>query len=168
MKIDRAITVNRPRAEIYQYWRALENLPHIMRHLESVTVSASDPRRSHWVAKAPLDNRVEWDAEIVSERENELITWSSLPDAQIDNRGSVTFRDAPGSRGTEILVNLVYDAPAGKAGALIARLLGEEPEIQIRDDLRRFKQIMEVGWVTTVDGQTSGRKEDEEKQEGQS
>ena len=169
MKIDRAITINRTRAEIYQYWRSLENLPLFMHHLESVTVNASDPRRSHWVAKAPLDNHVEWDAEIVSDRENELITWSSLPDAQIDNRGSVTFRDAPDDRGTEVLVNLVYDAPGGKAGALIARLLGEEPEVQIRDDLRRFKQIMEVGWITTVDGQTSGRKDDEEeKKEGQS
>lgn len=162
MKIDRAITINRPRAEIYQYWRSLEHLPLFMHHLESVTVDAGNPKRSHWVAKAPLDNRVEWDAEIVSDRENELITWSSLPNAQIDNRGSVTFRDAPGDRGTEVLVNLVYDAPGGKAGALIARLLGEEPEVQIRDDLRRFKQIMEVGWITTVDGQTSGRKEDEE------
>jgi uncharacterized membrane protein len=165
MKIDRAITIYRPRAEVYQFWRTFENLPRFMRHLESVRNLDGSGQRTHWVAKAPLDTTVEWDAEIVTERDNELISWQALPDSQIDNRGSVAFRDAPGSRGTEVTVNLVYDAPGGKAGALIARLLGEEPEVQIRDDLRRLKQILEVGWVTTVDGQTSGRKDEEETQE---
>jgi len=163
MKIDRAVTINRPRAEVYQFWRTFENLPRFIRHLKSVTTSGS---RSHWIASAPLDTSVEWDAEIVSDRENELITWRSLAEADIENYGSVAFRDAPGNRGTEISVNLEYSAPGGKAGQMIARLLGEEPEVQIRDDLRRLKQILEVGWVTTIDGQTSGRKEDAEEQKG--
>ncbi len=169
MKVDRAITIDRPRAEVYQFWRSLENLPRFMRHLESVRAVDPGGQRSHWVARAPLDTRVEWDAEILTDRQDELISWHSLPDSQIDNRGSVAFRDAPGGRGTEVVVNLAYDAPAGAAGALIARLLGEEPEVQIRDDLRRLKQILEVGWVTTVDGQTSGRRDEKEDQkEGQS
>jgi uncharacterized membrane protein len=140
LKVERTITVNRPREEVYRFWRQLENLPRFMDHLESVTVLDED--RSHWVAKAPAGTRVEWDASIQDEIENELIAWRSLPGSDIDNAGSVHF--VPAGDGTEVRVVLSYDPPAGRVGAAVAKLLGEEPEQQVEEDLRRFKQVMEA------------------------
>jgi uncharacterized membrane protein len=121
----------------------VENLPRIMRHLDSVKGTGGN--RSHWVAKAPLGLSVEWDAEVHNQRPNELIAWRSLEGSQVDTAGSVHFRRTPGGRGTEIQVVLKYDPPGGKVGAGLARLLGESPEQQIEEDLRRFKQLMETG-----------------------
>jgi uncharacterized membrane protein len=140
IKVERTITVNRPREEVYLFWRQLENLPRFVDHLESVTVLDED--RSHWVAKAPAGTRVEWDASIQDEIENELIAWRSLPGSDIDNAGSVHF--IPTGDGTEVRVVLSYDPPAGKVGTAVAKLLGEEPEQQVEEDLRRFKQVMEA------------------------
>jgi len=140
IKVERTITVNRPREEVYLFWRQLENLPRFMDHLESVTVLDED--RSRWVAKAPAGTRVEWDASIQDEIENELLAWRSLPGSDIDNAGSVHF--IPAGDGTEVRVVLSYDPPAGSVGAAVAKLLGEEPEQQVEEDLRRFKQVMEA------------------------
>lgn len=149
------VTINRSPAELYAFWRNFENLPRIMKHLESVTVT--DNNRSHWKAKAPAGATVEWDAEIVNEIPNEVIGWRSLPDAQIPNAGSVRFKPLDHGRGTELKVELEYMPPAGKLGAAVAKLLGEEPQVQIEDDLRRFKQLMEAGEVAATYGQPSGR-----------
>jgi len=141
VKVERSVTVNRPVQEVYHFWRNFENLPRFMDHLESVTVI--DENRSHWVAKAPAGTRVEWDATIHNEIENQLIAWRSLPAADVNNAGSVHFTDT-GSGQTEVRVVLSYEPPAGKLGAAVAKLLGEEPSKQVGDDLRRFKQVMEA------------------------
>jgi uncharacterized membrane protein len=145
--IERAVTIDREPSELFRYWRDFRNLPRIMNHLESVTIY--DDRHSHWVAKAPLDQRVEWDAEIVRELPERLIAWRSTANAQVPNGGSVHFTPAPGGRGTELRVVLVYWPPAGKLGRVIAMMLGEEPTLQMEDDLRRFKMQMEAGEVAT-------------------
>ena len=142
IQVERAVTVNRPKAELYQMWRDFENLPRFMEHLESVQVDRSDGDRSHWVAKGPLDRRVEWDAEIIEERENELLVWKSLPGSTVESMGRVEFLDAPGGRGTIVHVSMEYNPPAGSLGAAFAKLFGKEPGHQINADLRRFKQIM--------------------------
>jgi len=144
----------KPRAEVYQFWRKLERLPSFMIHLVSVTQTGNN--RSHWVANAPGDTQVEWDAEIVAEKENELLSWRSLAGSEIQNEGSVRFQDAPADRGTEVRVELSYDAPGGAAGAAIAKWFGEEPTQQLTDDLRRFKQVMETGEVVLSDGSLLG------------
>lgn len=150
IQVERAVTVNKPPQEVYQFWRNFENLPRFMDHLEEVQVM--DARRSHWVVKGPLESRIEWDAEIIDERENEFIAWHSLPGSQVANSGTVHFRPAPDGWGTEVHVLMEYNPPGGTAGALFARLLGEEPNTQVRDDLRRFKQVMETGEVPTTEG----------------
>jgi uncharacterized membrane protein len=150
----RAITMRQTPEEIYRFWRNFENLPRFMYHLEEVRVF--DDRRSHWVAKAPAGSRVEWDAEIVEDRPNERIAWRSLPDADVANWGTVEFRRAPGDRGTEVHVELHYDPPGGKLGALVAKLFGEEPGEQVADDLRRLKQLMEVGEVVRSEASLPG------------
>jgi uncharacterized membrane protein len=144
--VERSVLVNRPAHELYQFWRNFENLPRFMDHLESVTVI--DENQSHWVAKAPAGTRVEWNAAIHNEIEDELIAWRSLPGADVNNAGSVHFTPAGEGR-TEVRVVLSYEPPAGKMGAAIAKLLGEEPSQQVEDDLRRFKQVMEAIVSTT-------------------
>jgi uncharacterized membrane protein len=142
VRVDERIVLNRPRSEVYRFWRDLENLPRFMDHLEAVTVL--DEERSHWVAKGPAGSRVEWDAVIHNEIPNELIAWRSLEGSEVDNAGSVHF--SPTETGdTEVRVVLRYDPPAGRLGAAVARLFGEDPSRQVADDLRRLKQVVEAG-----------------------
>ncbi len=154
VQVKKAVTINKSQTELFTFWRNFENLPQFMNHLESVIVV--DDKRSHWKAKAPLGATVEWQAEIIEEITNEKIAWRSLEGADIPNTGSVEFRPTT-NRGTEVLVHITYEAPAGKIGALAAKLFGEEPNQQVAEDLRRFKRLMEAGMIVKVEGQTSGR-----------
>lgn len=148
IRVDRTVTVYRPAPELYRFWRNFENLPRIMRHVDSVTVL--DDFRSHWVVPGPAGSQFEWDAEIHNEKENELIAWRSL-DGDVNHAGSVHFRSTPTGRGTEVRVELRYEPPAGTLGAAIARLFGEEPSQQVGEDLMRFKQAMESGGILSAD-----------------
>jgi uncharacterized membrane protein len=139
-KVVRSIIIQRPREELYEHWRNLENLADIMSHVKSVSVI--DDRTSHWEVTGPAGTSLEWDAEIINDRENELIAWQSLPGAVIPNAGSVWFEEATGG-GTRLKVAMEVAAPAGELGVLVAGLFGESPERQLADDLQRFKQEME-------------------------
>jgi uncharacterized membrane protein len=147
LRVEASVTVNRPAAELYRFWRDFANLPRFMRHLVLVR---PDGERSHWVAKGPAGMTAAWEAEIVNERPNELIAWRSLEGSTVNNAGSVHFTPAPDGRGTVVRVELKYDPPAGRLGAAVAWLFGEEPGQQVRDDLRRFKQLMEAGAITAI------------------
>ena len=141
-----AVTINRPSAELYAWWRDFSNLASVMENVERVEVL--DDQRSHWIVKAPGGTHVEWDAIVTEEREGELIAWASAEGADIANSGRVTFRDA-GKRGTVVTATILYDPPAGVIGKLVAKLFQREPNIQVRRDLARFKQLMETGEVAT-------------------
>lgn len=159
--VEHSVVIDRPAQQVYDYWRKLENLPHVMSHLESVTVL--DDRRSRWVAKAPLGTHVEWEAEIVNDKPGERIGWHSLPGATVDNAGSVQFEAlaSGGSAGansgggqamgnptggsTRVHVALSYRPPAGPLGAAVAKMFGAEPSQQIAEDLQKFKQSFENG-----------------------
>ena len=156
VEVTNSVTIDKPVEELYAFWRNLDNLPRIMSHLESVTQQGD--RHSHWVATAPalIGGSVEWDAEMVEDRPNERISWRSLPEADVVNEGSVEFKRALGDRGTIVRVALSYQPPAGKVGRWIAKLFGEEPQQQVREDMRKFKQMMEVGEVATTEGQSRG------------
>jgi len=143
VRVDHTIIINRPPEEVYRFWRQFRNLSRFMHNL--VEVREVDGKRSHWIAVGPLGARVEWDAVIINEKPNELIAWRSLEGAAVANAGSVHFRPAPDGRGTEVRVELKYDPPAGRAGAALAWLFGKEPTLQIAEDLRRFKQVLETG-----------------------
>ncbi len=154
--VQRSVTIMKPVAEVFAYWRNFENLPRIMTHLESVR--PLEGRYSHWIARGPANTHVEWDAEIIEESENEFIVWRSCAGADIENRGSVQFSSVLNGEATELSVALEYVPPAGKIGSLFAKVFGEEPEQQIREDLRHFKALMEAGEVPTIEGQPSGRR----------
>lgn len=157
VKVEKSVSIfNKSPEELYQFWHNFENLPSFMKHLKSVTVI--NEQRSHWVVNAPGNTTVEWDAEIVvDDPDKKLIAWSSVADATIDNSGFVRFQAGPPGRGTEVKVVLEYNPPGGIVGMTIAKLFGEEPEQQLGDDLRRFKQVMETGEIATTEGQSSGR-----------
>lgn len=147
--VHQAITIKRPVDEVYRFWRNFSNLPRFMSHLESVTVL--NEKRSHWKANGPGGTCVQWDAELTEDVVNQRIAWASLANADIENSGSVRFMSAPGGRGTEVHVALSYKPPAGKLGAVVAKLFGEEPSQQVKADLRHFKQMLEIGEITHSD-----------------
>lgn len=149
-----SIIINRSPEEVYQFWRNFKNLPRFMHHLESV--AELDGARSHWVAKGPAGSTVEWDAEMIADIPGEVITWRSLENADVDNAGAVRFERAAGGRGTIVKVTIEYNPPAGVVGAAVAKLFGEEPGQQLNSDLRRFKQVMELGEVVVSDATLPG------------
>jgi uncharacterized membrane protein len=149
------ITVNKAPEEVYWFWHDFENLARFMAHLDSVQVTGDG--RSRWRAHGPAGRTVEWEAEIVEERPDELIAWRSLEGADVDNSGYVRFTPAPGGRGTEVRVELRYAPPAGTVGATVAKLLGSEPGQQVFDDLRRFKQVIETGEIARSDALPMGQ-----------
>jgi uncharacterized membrane protein len=156
--IETSVAVNQTPENLYVFWRDFKNLPLFMEHLESVTEVGNG--LTHWVAK-PIDGRrVEWDAEIYNEKPNELIAWRSLEGSDIVHAGTVRFQPGPQGHGTFVHVTMNYNPPAGIVGKTIAQLLGADPESLIKDDLRRFKQIVEAGEIATTCGQSSGRIEE--------
>jgi uncharacterized membrane protein len=148
-----SITVNATPQRVYERWHDFERLPSFMFHLKEVR--STGPGRSHWVAKGPMSTTVEWDAEIVDDVPGERISWQS-PEGSVKNAGEVRFATAPAGHGTEVRVALTYSPPAGALGAAVAKLFGEEPNQQISDDLRRFKQLVETGEIARSDSTPQG------------
>jgi uncharacterized membrane protein len=153
--VARAVTINRSAEELYAYWRNFSNLAALMENIERIDVI--NDQRSHWVVKGPAGKSVEWDSLVTEDIPNKRIAWQAAEDADVQNSGWVEFRRAPGDRGTEVHALIQYDAPGGAFGRTIAKLLQREPNTQMRRELRRFKQLMETGEITTSEG-PSGRK----------
>jgi len=154
--VESSVIVNCSPAETYQFWREFENLPRFMRHLDSV--SSLDNGKTRWVALGPGGARIKWDAEIVSDEQNEAIRWRSLPGSDISLEGSVEFRVATGNRGTMVTAGFVYSPPGGKIGSALAKIMGKDPKFILRQDLRRFKALIETGEIPTTAGQPHGRR----------
>lgn len=145
VKVERSVSVMVSPEEAYNFVRNFEQWPAYMKHVQSVRVI--DDKLSHWTVKAPAGTTVEWDAEIINEIPNELIAWRSINSPDIESAGSLRFEALPGNRGTMISAEFQYLPPAGVIGVAIAKLFGEEPEIQVKDDLRRLKQLLEAGEI---------------------
>ncbi len=146
--VGKTVTINRPRQELYAYWRDVSNLPAFMENV--VSVEPLDDRRSRWVVKAPAGRTVEWISAITEDVPGEVIAWASEEGADVPNSGRIDFRDAPGGRGAWVTATILYDPPGGVVGKLIAKMFQREPAIQARRELRRFKQLMETGEIATA------------------
>jgi uncharacterized membrane protein len=146
--VGRSVTIDRPRQELYAFWRDFTRLPLFMHNVKSVAVI--DDARSHWVIEAPAGNTVEWNATVTADEPDQLIAWRSEDGASVRNSGQVEFRDSPDGRGTVVTVTLAYDPPGGSIGKMLATLFQKEPKVQARQDLRRFKQLMETGEISTA------------------
>lgn len=154
-KYEHCLHILRSPADIFQFWRKLENLPSVMTHLKSVTQTGS--KRSHWVARGPMEYPLEWDAELINERENELIAWRSMPDSEIDTAGSVRFEPGPAGNGTYVHVSLKYDPPGGQLTTALSDFFGIGLEDVLENDLERLKQVLEAGEIPNVEGQPTGQ-----------
>ena len=151
-----SIATTRTPEECYRFWRNVENLPRFMASLESV--QALDQRRFHWVAKGPAATTLEWDCEITEDRPGAALAWRTLNGAQVPNAGSVIFEPAPHGRGTIVRLSIHYSPIGGQLTSALARLLRQDPQSQVREDLRRFKQLLESGEIATTQGQPTGRR----------
>ena len=156
VRLEKSITVNRSPEECYRFWHDFTAFPHFMKHLESVELTGDN--RMHWKAKGPAGSTVEWDAELIADEPGQHLAWRSLEGSQVDNEGVVRFEPASGGRGTILRVMMSYKPPGGLAGALVAKMFGEEPSQQIDEDLRRFKWLIETGEIPTTVGQSSGER----------
>lgn len=145
----RAVTIGRPREEVFAFFRDFTNLARFMENIERVDVL--DAQRSHWVVKAPAGHSVEWDSELTEDEPGRLLAWRTLDGAEVKNHGRVVFKDAPGGRGTEIHATIIYEPPGGALGKLIATLFQKEPGLQAKRDLRRLKMLLETGEIATAD-----------------
>ncbi|HEV2148972.1 MAG TPA: SRPBCC family protein [Longimicrobiaceae bacterium] len=154
-----SLTVARPAAELYRFWREPGNLPRFMTRIESVR--AESPTRAHWTMSAPMGRTWEWAAEVTEEREGERIAWRSAEGAPLPNRGSVTFRTDSRGEETVVTYEIEFDPPLGAVGAAIANVFHEVPEQMARQDLRRFKALVESGEIPTTEGQPSCRGRDD-------
>lgn len=141
--VSHTVTINTSPEELYRFWRDFSNLSQFMNHIERIDIM--DERHSHWVAKAPAGLRVSWDAEVTDDQENRRIAWRAVEGADVPNWGHVGFRPAPAGRGTEVRAVIRYEPPGGALGRTIARILGQEPQQQMVDDLSRLKRLMETG-----------------------
>jgi uncharacterized membrane protein len=155
--IARTVTINRPRDEVYAFWREFSNLPRVMENVERIDII--DGRRSHWIVKAPAGKTAEWESLVTEDIPGRLIAWQSVEGADVKSSGRIEFLDAAPGRGSIVRATFSYDPPAGWAGEWIAKLFQREPNVQARRDLRRLKQFLETGEVTSSAG-PSGRDED--------
>jgi uncharacterized membrane protein len=155
-KVEMALTINRKPEELFAFWRNFENLPQVMEHVESV--SCDGDKLSHWRVRRSEDKQVEWDAEVINERPNELIAWRTLEGSDVHHAGSIRFTPAPGGLGTEVKLAVEYDA--SHFADTLVKLVRRSPEQQMREDLRHFKQLMEAGELPTTAGQPAGRTKD--------
>jgi uncharacterized membrane protein len=145
--VGRTVTINRPRSEVYAFWRDFSNLPIIMDNVERIDVI--DGTRSHWIVKAPVGKTVEWDAIVTADEPDRLIAWETADGADVRSTGRIEFLDAAPGRGTMVRATIAYDPPGGIIGEWIAKLFQREPNVQARRDLRRLKQYLETGEVTS-------------------
>lgn len=154
IRVARSVSIHRPVDEVYRFFRDFKNLARVLSHVNDIR--ETDDKHSHWFVKGPGGMEVEWDAEIIEEQPNELISWRSIGSPDVESAGSVRFERAPGERGTFLRVSLNYLPPGGALGAAIAKVFGEEPEMQIKEDLRRLKQMLEAGEIASTAGQPAG------------
>ncbi len=149
-----AVTINRPAADLYEFWSNQENLRGLMPHIREIARRADG--RSHRVAQAPGGVEVEWESEVTEASAPHRFAWRALPGSAITHAGAIYFRPAPGNRGTEVRLEMDYQLPGNGLGRSLAMVFGAAPEQEVAEALRRFKQVMETGEVAQAEGQAQG------------
>lgn len=151
IRLQESVTIDVPAQQLYDYWRNFSNLPRFTKNLKSVQVI--DDTRSRWTVDGPAGKELSWEATIIDDRPGEMISWRSIEGSDFDNAGSIWFQPATTGRGTVVKLIFSYNPPAGPLGSLVAKLSGKEPAMLLKQQLRRFKQLMETGEIATTGGQ---------------
>ena len=163
-EIHRAVTVRRPVADVYAFWLDPDALAGAVDRI--VAISTLEPRRSRWEVAGPGGAPLGWEAEITEEVPGELLAWRATgrpgrtggaAGGALDHEGWLRLRPAPGDRGTELHVRVVFDQPGGPVGAAVGAVAGEDPDQLVRQALRQVKQVLEAGEAIRVAGQPAGR-----------
>jgi uncharacterized membrane protein len=166
-RIVRACTVRKPAAELYAFWRQLDNLPQLAKVPLEISRDASGT--THWVARAPRGRQhLEWNLILTEEIPGERLNWRSPPGSSPVHRGSIQFGAAPGDEGTEVTMAVELDphervgnawaSPTGGLASWVTKLKGEGLKYHITEGLRRFKALMEAGEMPTTTGQPAGNR----------
>jgi uncharacterized membrane protein len=153
-----AVTIGKPVAEVFKFFRNFENLPRFMKDLKEIRILSD--KKSHWVVEIKAGYKAEWDAQITQEKENQMIAWSSVEGSEVDTEGVIWFLEAPMGLGTQVILKLDYSIPGGKPAEWLTMLKGEDPNSLAFTNLRRLKCFLETGEIATTVGQSSGRDED--------
>lgn len=153
-----AVTVRESLENVYTFFRKFENFPLFMKDVEEVTELSGN--RTHWVVQLKTGPKAEWDAEIVQDLPNELISWRSVEDSEVDTFGEVKFHRDPGGKGTVVSLTMDYKVPGGKLTEFLTMFTGEDPDSLAKINLRRLKALLETGEIPTIEGQPSGREEE--------
>lgn len=139
-RTEKIIEINAPVERVFDLFSDFESFPRWMSHIKEVRYTGR--RYTRWTAEAPLGSSVEWEAETVAFEPDQRIAWRSVR-GDVETEGEVDFQET--ARGTTLLrVVLGYDPPAGRIGALVARLFGTNPEEQLEEDLERFAEVAEA------------------------
>lgn len=154
--VKKSLEVNCSAEACYRFWRDIENFPRFMQHVHEV--NSIDATRSRWRVEGPLGRHISWETELTSDIPSQQLGWRTKEGSDIAHAGMVRFTTAPGGRGTRVELDFQYHSPMGKAGVLLAKVLGEDPSQQLSEDLRRFKQLIETGEIPTTIGQPSGKR----------
>lgn len=162
IKVVKSITVDKPVEELYNFWHDPTNYPAVMDYVQSVQITGQNT--AHWTVKLPGGIKSEFDAEVYTDVPNEVISWRSIEGSELQNAGSVRFRKAPAEKGTEVQLTVEFVPPGGVIGQAVSKLFGEVPAQYIGNYLRQFKQKMETGETPTIEGQPSGRKEEQQEE----
>ncbi len=147
--VGRTVTIARPRAELFAFWRDFQNLPQFMANLERIEPSGEEPGHNTWHIRGPGGKIFAVDTRIAREVDGELIAWRSTETSEVDSEGRVTFEDAPGERGTRVNLIIAYKPKGGALGQAVATLMQRSPSLQARHDLKRLKMLMETGEIAT-------------------
>ncbi|HEX8773351.1 MAG TPA: SRPBCC family protein [Pyrinomonadaceae bacterium] len=139
-RTEKVIEINAPVERVFDLFSDFESFPRWMSHIKEVRYTGR--RYTRWTAEAPLGTSVEWEAETTRFEPDHRIAWRSVR-GDVETEGEVVFQET--SRGTtRVRVRLGYDPPAGRIGALVARLFGTNPERQLEEDLERFAEVVEA------------------------
>ena len=150
IQITRSILIMRPPLEVHRAWRDVEHLPRILRHLEQVNEVGGGRAQSHWRAHFLAGAAVvEWNAELVDEREGKRLVWRSVPGTGLDAMLMLRFEPAQDGDATLLHLELSYRAVPP---VTLDRAMGAE----VAEDLRRFKAHLEAGEAPTIVGQPAG------------
>jgi uncharacterized membrane protein len=152
--VERAITILRPASDLYRFCRQMENFPRFMTAIEAVEVAGD---RARWRAVFGAGKYLEWETEILDDEEDRMLSWASVSGSEIATSGALRFGPSLPGRGTEVHLAFRLDLPSDTLRDWLAKVAGEDPAVQIHEDLRRLKQLLETGELATTEGQPRGK-----------